>query len=298
MQTQTTTTRQTPRAVERVLTATSEHWVGDGFRVRGVISPSGDPRIQSPFLLLDHAARRYFEPATERRGVGEHPHRGFETVTFAYRGEIEHRDSSGGGGLIGAGDVQWMTAAGGLVHEEMHSRTFTANGGEMEMVQLWVNLPAKAKMSTPGYQSLLDQDFPRLTLGAARARLIAGAVGKERGPAKTQTPITIFDLTFGETGESEFELPAGWNSLVFNLEGDVRVGADGRPLRPGDLARLDPKGIGPVRVQAAKDARVLVLSGEPIDEPVVSYGPFVMNTQAEIVQAIRDYQSGKLGRLG
>src|SRR5262245_34264929 len=154
------------RGVERVLSTTSEHWVGDGFRVRSVISPNGDPRVQSPFLLIDHAARRYFEPAAERRGVGEHPHRGFETVTFAYRGEIQHRDSSGGGGLIGPGDVQWMTAAGGLVHEEMHSREFTARGGDMEMVQLWVNLPAKSKMITPGYQSLLGKDFPRLTLGA------------------------------------------------------------------------------------------------------------------------------------
>jgi len=298
MQTQTSTTTVTPRSVERVLSASSEHWVGDGFRVRSVISPNGDPRVQSPFLLLDHAARRHFEPATARRGVGEHPHRGFETVTFAYRGEIEHRDSTGGGGLIGAGDVQWMTAAGGLVHEEMHSREFTAKGGDMEMVQLWVNLPAKSKMSAPGYQSLLAADFPRLTLGAARARLIAGALGTERGPARTHSPITIFDLEFGETGEADFELPTGWNSLVFNLEGDVRVGDGGRPLRPGDLARLDPTRGGPVRLSGAKDARVLVLSGEPIAEPVVSYGPFVMNTQEEIVQAIRDYQSGKMGRLG
>src|SRR5262245_3085195 len=169
------------RGVERVLSTTSEHWVGDGFRVRSVIAPQGDPRIQSPFLLLDHAARRYFEPATEPRGVGEHPHRGFETVTFAYRGEIEHRDSTGGGGTIGSGDVQWMTAASGLVHEEFHSRKFTAEGGDMEMVQLWVNLPAKHKMTEPGYQALLDKDFPRLSLGAAQGRLVAGSLAGEQG---------------------------------------------------------------------------------------------------------------------
>jgi redox-sensitive bicupin YhaK (pirin superfamily) len=295
MQTQTTSTSKSPRAVERVLSATSEHWVGDGFRVRSVISPNGDPRVQSPFLLLDHAALRRFEPAAERRGVGEHPHRGFETVTFAYRGEIEHRDSAGGGGLIGPGDVQWMTAARGIVHEEKHSQRFTEAGGELEMVQLWVNLPAKAKMSDPGYQSLLDRDFPRLTLGAAKARLVAGALGKERGPAHTHTPITIFDLQFSETGESEFTLPSGFASLVFNLEGDVRTGND--VLRPGQLAAMERTEGGPVRISGVKDARVLVLSGEPIGEPVVSYGPFVMNTQDEIVQAIRDYQSGKMGHL-
>lgn len=298
MPTQPQATPSTPRAVERVLRASSEHWVGDGFRVKSVISPQGDPRIQSPFLLLDHAAKRRFEPAASRRGVGEHPHRGFETVTFAYRGEIEHRDSAGGGGTIGPGDVQWMTAAGGLVHEEMHSRTFTAQGGDMEMVQLWVNLPAKFKLNTPGYQALLDKDFPRLTLGAARARVVAGKVEQAQGPARTHTPITVFDLEFQQAGASEFDLPQGHNSLVFALEGELRIGADERPVKAGELAVLERKGPGRVRVQAAPGARALVLSGEPIDEPVAAYGPFVMNTQAEIMQAITDYQSGKMGHLG
>lgn len=303
MQTHTTTTptTATPRAarsVERVLAATSEHWVGDGFRVRSVISPGGDPKVQSPFLLLDHATRRYFPPASERRGVGEHPHRGFETVTFAYRGEIQHRDSTGGGGIIGAGDVQWMTAAGGLVHEEMHSQRFTEQGGDMEMVQLWVNLPAKHKLSTPGYQALLDKDFPRLTLGAARARLIAGSLNDVQGPARTHSPMTVFDLEFTEAGPAEFGLPSHFNSLVFTLEGEVRVGADAQLVRPGDLAVLTRGEGGLVMLQGAKDARVLVLSGEPIDEPVAAYGPFVMNTQAQILEAIRDYQSGKMGHLG
>lgn len=290
-------TGSTARAVDRVLASKSEHWVGDGFRVRSVISPDGDPRVQSPFLLLDHAARRSFEPASERRGVGEHPHRGFETVTFAYRGEIEHRDSAGGGGIIGPGDVQWMTAAAGIVHEEKHSQRFTEQGGEMEMVQLWVNLPAKAKMSRPGYQSLLDRDFPRLSLGAAQARLVAGALGNQRGPATTHSPMTIFDLQFGEEGVSEFALPSGFNSLTFTLEGEVQVGADARSVLPGQLAVLQRSGSEPVRLRGDKGARVLVLSGEPIDEPVAAYGPFVMNTEAQIMQAVRDYQSGKMGHL-
>ncbi|HKU42647.1 MAG TPA: pirin family protein [Polyangiales bacterium] len=296
----TTTTYTAPqsRSLQRVLRASSEHWVGDGFRVKSVISPQGDPRVQSPFLLLDHAARRHFEPASHPRGVGEHPHRGFETVTFAYRGEIEHRDSAGGGGLIGPGDVQWMTAAGGLVHEEMHSKRFTESGGELEMVQLWVNLPAKAKLSRPGYQALLDEDFPRLSLGAARARLIAGSVGGESGPARTHTPITVFDLAFAEAGPSEFELPRGHTSLVFALEGELRVAAEQRPVKAGELAVLDPNGVGAVQLRAAAGTRALVLSGEPIAEPVAAYGPFVMNTEREILEAIQDYQSGKMGQLG
>jgi quercetin 2,3-dioxygenase len=297
MQSESTTGDPAPRALDRILAASSEHWVGDGFRVRSVISPGGDPRVQSPFLLLDHAARRYFEPASARRGVGEHPHRGFETVTFAYRGEIEHRDSAGGGGTIGPGDVQWMTAAGGIVHEEMHSRRFTEAGGDMEMVQLWVNLPAKAKRNAPGYQSLLDRDFPRLHLGAANARLVAGALGKERGPATTHSPMTIFDLQWGEQGVSEFVLPAGFTSLTFALEGDVKVGADERPVLPGQLGVLERQSHGEVRIHGGKNARVLVLSGEPIGEPVAAYGPFVMNTQNEIMEAMRDYQSGKMGHL-
>jgi redox-sensitive bicupin YhaK (pirin superfamily) len=296
MQPQQATTTPAPRALERVLASTSEHWVGDGFRVKSVISPNGDPRIQSPFLLLDHAARRSFEPATERRGVGEHPHRGFETVTFAYRGEIEHRDSAGGGGLIGPGDVQWMTAAGGIVHEEMHSQRFTEQGGELEMVQLWVNLPATSKRSEPGYQALLDQDFPRLSLGPARARLIAGSLEGARGPARTHTPITLFDLEFTQAGRAEFALPQGHTALVFALEGQLAVGADEQSVAPGQLAVLAREG-GAVHVLGAASARALVLSGEPIAEPVVSYGPFVMNTREEITQAMRDYQSGKMGHL-
>jgi quercetin 2,3-dioxygenase len=299
MQPETTTTPRTARPVDRVLANSAEHWVGDGFRVRSVINPQGDPRIQSPFLLLDHAPSRYFEPGTgtHRRGVGEHPHRGFETVTFAYRGEIAHRDSSGGGGLIGSGDVQWMTAAGGIVHEEFHSQAFTQQGGDMEMVQLWVNLPAKHKMDAPGYQALLDKDFPRLQLEAAKARLIAGTLNNQTGPARTHTPMTLFDLKFEEAGPTNFELPRGFTTLCFTLEGDVYVGPEQRQIQPGSMAVLARDSEGLLQLQAAKDARVLVLSGQPINEPVAAYGPFVMNTRAELVQAMEDYQSGKMGHL-
>jgi len=296
MQSPTTGAHQQMRGVDRVLSSGSQHWVGDGFRVHGVLSPDGDPRAQSPFLLLDHAARRRFEPSPVQRGVREHPHRGFETVTFAYRGEIAHRDSAGGGGLIGPGDVQWMTAASGVVHEELHSKRFTEQGGDLEMVQLWVNLPARDKMGTPGYQPLLDKDFPRVDLGAAQARMIAGSLRDGKGPAATHSPITIFDLSFARDGQVEFELPRGFTSLVFGLEGRAGIGPELQSIESGAMAFLD-RADGLVRLRGERDARLLVLSGEPIDEPVASYGPFVMNTRAELQQAVSDYQSGKMGHL-
>lgn len=296
MQTQSTLSDRNLRGVDRVLTSPGEHWVGDGFRVHGVLSPNGNPRLQSPFLLLDHASVRRFEPTTRQRGVGEHPHRGFETVTFAYKGEIAHRDSSGGGGLIGPGDVQWMTAASGVVHEEFHSKKFAEQGGDMEMVQLWVNLPAKHKMSAPRYQPLLDKDFPRFELGAAEARLISGSLQDHVGPALTHTAITIFDLRFDHDGVAEFELPQGYTSLLFNLEGKLQIGPDARPTGVGSMAFMS-RDQGTVRVRGEQDARLLVLSGEPIDEPVASYGPFVMNTREELEQAFEDYQTGKMGHL-
>jgi redox-sensitive bicupin YhaK (pirin superfamily) len=296
MQTQLTRSDRNLRGVDSVLSSPREHWVGDGFRVHGVLSPNGDPRAQSPFLLLDHASARRFEPSKVQRGVREHPHRGFETVTFAYKGEIAHRDSTGAGGLIGPGDVQWMTAASGVVHEELHSRRFTEQGGDMEMVQLWVNLPAKDKMSTPSYQPLVDKDFPRLSVGAAEARLIAGSLLDHTGPAHTHTAITIFDLRFEQDGVAEFELPKGYTSLLFNLEGKLSVGRDAQATAVGTMAFMS-RDEGIVRVHGERHARLLVLSGEPIDEPVASYGPFVMNTREELQQAVFDYQNGKMGHL-
>jgi hypothetical protein len=296
MQTATQTT-QTPRALQGVFPPGPEHWVGDGFYVKTVFWPQLGAQMLSPFLLLDHGARRHFDPSPWRRGVGEHPHRGFETVTFAYEGEVEHRDSAGGGGRIGPGDVQWMTAASGVVHEEKHSQAFSERGGDFEMVQLWVNLPADKKMSEPRYQPLLDREFPRLQLGAAEARMVAGTLGGETGPAQTHTPITTLDLRFHDDGTSELELPAGWTTLVFPLEGDVTAGPKRETIASRHFGAFDPDDDGAVQLHASKGARVLVLAGEPIDEPVVAYGPFVMNTREEIGQAFRDYQSGKMGHL-
>jgi redox-sensitive bicupin YhaK (pirin superfamily) len=292
-----TPTKTKTRALAGVYPPGPEHWVGDGFYVKTVFWPQLDAQMLSPFLLLDHAAQRRFEPSLVRRGVGEHPHRGFETVTFAYQGEIEHRDSAGGGGRIGPGDVQWMTAASGIVHEEMHSQAFTERGGDFEMVQLWVNLPASLKMSTPRYQPLLDREFPRLTLGAAEARLVAGSLGGETGPAKTHTPIATFDLRFAQSGTSELELPAGWTTLVFPLEGDLTAGPARHPIPGRHFGVFDRNDHGVVQLHGSKGARALVLAGEPIAEPVVAYGPFVMNTREEIIQAFRDYQSGRMGHL-
>jgi redox-sensitive bicupin YhaK (pirin superfamily) len=274
-----------------------DHWVGDGFYVKTVFSPQPDAQLLSPFLLLDHAAPKRFDPSPWRRGVGEHPHRGFETVTFAYEGEVEHRDSAGGGGRIGPGDVQWMTAASGVVHEEKHSQAFSERGGVFEMVQLWVNLPADKKMSAPRYQPLQDRDFPRLSLGVAEARVIAGSLGDAIGPAKTHSPMTVFDLRFHQSGTAEVELPPGWTTLLFPLQGDVTAGPEREAVPSRHFGVFERDDDGVIQLHASPGTRALMLAGEPLNEPVIAYGPFVMNTREEIVQAFRDYQSGRMGHL-
>jgi redox-sensitive bicupin YhaK (pirin superfamily) len=285
------------KPIAQAVSARENHWVGDGFAVSTLFSPRIiDAQVLSPFILMDHAAPRRFEPTTTPRGVGEHPHRGFETVTFAYQGEVDHRDSHGGGGTIGAGDVQWMTAASGVVHEEKHSRSFSQNGGVFEMVQLWVNLPARMKMSSPRYQSLQGTTFPALEFGDASGRLIAGGLQGETGPAQTYSPITIFDMDLPAGSEASFEPPAGHTTLVLILEGRATAQNE-RSVESGDLLVMDRDAPGSVTLNAAERTRVLVLGGEPLGEPVVAQGPFVMNTQAEIHQAIRDYRAGHMGTL-
>jgi len=286
-----------PRDLQRVIAPSPEHWVGDGFYVSSVFSPQMDPDLLSPFLLLDHAAPRHFEPTSQRLGVGEHPHRGFETVTLALAGEIEHRDSAGGGGRIGPGDVQWMTAASGVVHEEFHSRRFAEQGGELSMVQLWVNLPKAKKMSEPRYQALLDDDFPRVRRGAAEARLIAGSLAGQTGPAETHTPVVLADLRFAKPGTAELELPSGWTILTFVIAGEVEAGPALRHIPERHFGVFDRRGTGAVRLKADQDARVLLLAAEPLNEPVAAYGPFVMNSREELARAFHDYQSGAMGRL-
>ena len=273
------------------------HWVGDGFPVRTIFShQSLGPRI-SPFLLLDYAGPAEFPPTDQPHGVGEHPHRGFETVTIVYQGELEHRDSAGNQGKIGPGDVQWMTAASGVVHEERHAREFAKHGGTLEMVQLWVNLPAKLKMSPPGYQTLLDRQIPVVNLpdGAGVGRVIAGDLQGMKGPARTFTPINLWDLRLKAGRRTDLSLPSGYTTALFILTGDVVLNAS-ETAREVELALFDRDGQR-VTIEAREDATILVLNGRPIDEPVVGQGPFVMNTQEEIRQAVEDYHSGRMGRI-
>ncbi|MBU6258739.1 MAG: pirin family protein [Burkholderiales bacterium] len=281
--------------------APGRHWVGDGFPVHGLFGYDAGAAERSPFLLLDYAAPTRFEPTSARRGVGEHPHRGFETVTIVYDGEVEHRDSTGQGGVIGKGDVQWMTAGRGILHEEFHSANYARTGGPFEMVQLWVNLPARDKMTEPGYQAIQDAEIPALPLVdaagevAGRVRVIAGAYGVARGPARTHTPMNVWDVRLQAGHTVSLAQPEGWTSLLVVLEGTIEVNG-ATPLRPAQMATLSTAG-REIRIEAQGDAKLLLLAGEPIAEPVVGYGPFVMNSQAEIVQAFDDFNRGQFGRM-
>jgi redox-sensitive bicupin YhaK (pirin superfamily) len=274
------------------------HWVGNGFPVRSVFDYNGLGRELSPFLLFDYAAPHAFEPGTGRRGVGAHPHKGFETVTVAYQGELEHRDSSGGGGKIGPGDVQWMTAGKGIVHEEFHSRDFTQKGGILQMVQLWVNLRAQDKGASPGYQTLLNAQIPVVELpdDAGSARIIAGEFGGRKGAAKTFTPINLWDVTLRAGKSVTLPVPDGHTTAFLVLSGKVAVNDGEREAGEGDLAIFHRSGDA-IAVAAKSEVTLLLLDGEPIAEPIVGHGPFVMNTRAEIEQAFEDYQCGKLGEL-
>ena len=280
-----------------VYSAPRPHWVGDGFPVRSLFGYDGLGRHLSPFLLLDHAAPTHFEPTTRPRGVGSHPHRGFETVTIVYQGEVAHRDSTGAGGVIGPGDVQWMTAAGGIVHEEFHSPAFTQSGGTVEMVQLWVNLPAKDKMAAPGYQNLLNGNIPSVELpdGAGRVRVIAGSFGGRSGPARTFTPMDVWDVRLAQGKLTELPVTRGWSTALIVLHGTVLVNGES-VVREAQMALFERDGDS-ITVEANSDAVVLLLSGEPIDEPIVGHGPFVMNTEAEIAQAFEDFNSGRFARI-
>jgi redox-sensitive bicupin YhaK (pirin superfamily) len=275
----------------------SMHMVGDGFPVRNMIPGSGVGEQLSPFLLLDYMGPEYFPPTDRRLGVGEHPHRGFETVTIMYQGSVAHRDSTGSGGVIGPGDVQWMTAASGIVHEELHEREFAKRGGTLEGVQLWVNLPRSFKMSPPRYQTLVRDEIPVVELagGAGRLRVIAGEFFGQKGPAKTISPVHLYDLRLNAGHQVELSLPDGFTMSVFMLQGRAVINGS-QPVGEAEIALLGRNGER-VALHAEKDATMLVLGGEPIEEPVARYGPFVMNTQAELAQAVEDYRAGKMGHL-
>jgi quercetin 2,3-dioxygenase len=275
----------------------STHWVGDGFHVRNMFPSNGVEAEINPFLMLDYAGPTKIQPGQRPRGVGEHPHRGFETVTIAYQGAVEHRDSAGHSGTIHPGDVQWMTAAGGVVHEEMHEREFARQGGTFEMVQLWVNLPKALKMSKPRYQGLLKEQIPVVQLGeGATARVIAGELDGAKGPAQTFTPVNVFDVHLKAGSLAQLNLPDGHNTGIVLLRGSIQVNTTQTVEGEAKLVLLSAEGEA-VRLYAKQDSILLVLSGEPIDEPVASYGPFVMNTRDEIRQAVSDYNAGKMGHL-
>jgi quercetin 2,3-dioxygenase len=271
------------------------HWVGDGFPVRSLFTYHGDTKAISPFLLFDYAGPHNFEPtAGAPRGVGQHPHRGFETVTIVYDGEVSHRDSTGGGGTISTGDVQWMTAGSGIIHEEFHSRGYSKTGGPFRMVQLWVNLPAKDKLAPPAYQAITAAQIPTVTFDGGKARIIAGAFGDTRGPARTFTPVNLWDVRLDAGAELTLPLPEGHNTMIAVLAGHVTI--DGTGVGEAAIARLSTEGEG-VALRADGDSMILVLTGEPLGEPVVGYGPFVMSSQAEIREAIADFNAGRFGRM-
>ena len=285
------------RQILSIYSAPRQHWVGDGFPVRTLLSHHDQGAHISPFIMLDYAGPAKFEPTTERRGVGVHPHKGFETVTVVYEGEVEHRDSTGAGGVIGPGDVQWMTAASGILHEEYHSPAFAKKGGTFEMVQLWVNLPAKDKSAKPGYQTLLKADIPTVELagGAGSLRVIAGAYGDAKGPAHTFTNLNMWDVALKRDKTITLDVPEGHTLSVLVLKGTIEI--DGREIvREAQTVILGREG-GGVTLEANGDAKLLVLTGEPIDEAVVAHGPFVMNTVGEIKQAMLDFQAGKFGAM-
>ena len=273
------------KTIRRVHRQPEGHWVGDGFPVHTVLDYQRHPEL-SPFLLLDHFGPAEFTPAEKRRGVGWHPHRGFETVTVLLEGEVEHKDTAGNGGLIGPGEVQWMTAGSGLLHQEFHSDSMTRSGGRFHGFQLWVNLPRKDKMTAPRYQTLTAASIPVVD----GVRVIAGEFRGTKGPAKTFTPVTLLVVELKEGSSVKLELRDGHSTALYAGQGKVNDAAE------GELVLLSREGEDFV-LEAEKDAIVFVMSGAPIDEPVVGYGPFVMNTTQEIQQAYRDYQAGKLGTI-
>lgn len=274
------------------------HWVGDGFPVKNLFSYDRLGQAISPFLLLDYAAPYQFDPTTAQLGVGSHPHRGFETVTIAYKGEVTHKDSAGGGGTIKTGDVQWMTAASGVVHEEFHSPEFARKGGLFEMVQLWVNLPAKDKMTAPRYQAISSEDIPVIQFenDAGHLRIIAGAQENVKGAAQTFTPINVWDGVLKVGHVEHLHVPVDHNTLVVILEGEMLLNGT-QKVQDSSIVMFAQDGESHIQIEALQDAKFLVLSGVPLKEPIQGHGPFVMNTKDEIIQAFHDFNHGKFGQI-
>ena len=284
------------KQISAILNPPAPHMVGDGFRVHNFF-PSGFKLNMSPFFLLDYNAKIEFSARNEPRGVGVHPHRGFETVTLAYHGAVAHHDSAGNSGIIYPGDVQWMTAASGILHKEYHEEAFSKKGGSFQMVQLWVNLPAKDKMSTPKYQALKQSELVKVELpdGAGTIEVIAGHFNREKGSASTLTPIEMYNARLIEGGKVSFSFPAHYNTAFMIIEGEIKV--NGLAIAKADqMVHFKNEG-EVIEIEALAKSLVLILSGEPINEPITQYGPFLMNTPEEIQQAIADYNEGKFGYL-
>lgn len=283
--------------IEAVIAPREPHFVGDGFRVHNFI-PSGyhlDMRRMDPFIMLDYNSKFHF-PATDKpKGVGVHPHRGFETVTIAYEGSVSHHDSSGGGGTIHQGDVQWMTAASGVLHKEYHAEEFYKQGGIFQMVQLWVNLPAKDKMSTPKYQAIEHKDIPTVEVENGFIEIIAGEYNQTKGAASTFSPVNMLNAKLNEGGKANFSFPANYNTVLLVIDGEVKV--NNEEIVPTDHLLLFTNEGEDFSIEATENSVVLILSGEPLNEPIASYGPFVMNTQEQIREAFEDFNNGKFGTL-
>ena len=291
------------KKVSNVFTASEKHWVGNGFHVSSMFSYNDKDKNLDPFLLMDYNPPKFFQGGRrdnsefDLRGVEEHPHRGFETVTIAYQGEVSHRDSHGGGGTIGTGDVQWMTAGSGVMHEEMHSEKFAKEGGLFEMVQLWINLPAKDKMTTPKYQAIKSADIPMVALpnDAGSVRVIAGELLGAKGSANTFSSINMWDTTMNANSAHTFSVPESHNVVILVLDGTIQISGDAIARR-GELVTFE-RGGADVLIESNNEAKILILTGEPLNEPIVGYGPFVMNTREQIIEAFNDVHSGKFGRL-
>lgn len=283
--------------IEAVIAPKEPHFVGDGFRVHNFI-PSGyhlDMRRMDPFIMLDYNSKFNFPATYKPKGVGVHPHRGFETVTIAYQGSVSHHDSSGGGGTIHQGDVQWMTAASGVLHKEYHAEEFYKKGGIFQMVQLWVNLPAKDKMSTPKYQAIEHKAIPTVEVENGFIEVIAGEYNQTKGAASTFSPVNMLNAKLNEGGKANFSFPTNYNTLLLVIEGEVKVNE--QEIVPTDHLLLFTNEGEDFSVEATENSVVLILSGEPLNEPIASYGPFVMNTQEQIREAFEDYNNGKFGTL-
>ena len=285
--------------VEIVVAPQAPHYVGDGFRVHNFI-PSGyhlDMQRMDPFIMMDYNSKFHFPPSEKPKGVGVHPHKGFETVTIAYKGKVAHHDSSGGGGVIGEGDVQWMTAASGVLHKEYHEENFSKTGGDFQMVQLWVNLPAKDKKSKPKYQAIIHDNVNKYELpdNGGTIEVIAGKYKDIEGSASTFTPVHLQNARLKKGTKADFSFPANYNTALLVIEGNIKVN-DNETVEQDHFALFENEG-KTFTIEATENSMVLVLSGEPINEPIVAQGPFVMNTREELIQAFDDFNKGKFGYL-